>query len=134
MRFFLWFSFQCHQHTAKHSNRGHLRVFKNLSVIERRQLLGCNLKKIVLFGTKCFVRWFSFTKGREETSPTRNTMVNVLSTQALDPKFKKLQSYVQVMGYPGWKRTSSAGCFQHQQYSRHASTTHLESASCVAAT
>ena len=36
---------------------GHLPVFKNLSVIEKCPLLGGNLKKIVTFGTKCFVRY-----------------------------------------------------------------------------
>ena len=38
-------------------NSGHLRVLKNVSVIERCPLLGGNLKKIVTFGTKCFVRY-----------------------------------------------------------------------------
>ena len=38
-------------------NSGHLRVFKNLSVIERCPLLGGNFKKIATFGTKCFVRY-----------------------------------------------------------------------------
>ena len=38
-------------------NSGHLRVLKNLSVIERYPLLGVNLKKIVTFGTKRFVRY-----------------------------------------------------------------------------
>ena len=36
-------------------NSGHLRVFKNLSAIERCPLFGGNLTKIVTFGTKCFV-------------------------------------------------------------------------------
>ena len=43
--------------TVKSLNSGHLRVLKNLSVIERCPLLGGNLKKIVTFGTKCFVRY-----------------------------------------------------------------------------
>ena len=34
----------------------HLRVLKNLSVIERCPLLGGNLKKIVTFGTSLFIR------------------------------------------------------------------------------
>ena len=38
-------------------NSGHLRILKNLSVIERYPLLGGNLKKIVAFGTKRFVRY-----------------------------------------------------------------------------
>ena len=37
--------------TVKPLNSRHLRVLKNLSVIERCQLLGGNLKKIVTFGT-----------------------------------------------------------------------------------
>ena len=44
--------------TVKPLNSGHLRVFKNLSVIERRPLLGGNLKKIVTFGTQRFVPLF----------------------------------------------------------------------------
>ena len=39
------------------SDSGQLRVIKNLSVIERCPLLGGNLKKIVTFETKCFVRY-----------------------------------------------------------------------------
>ena len=35
--------------TVKPPNSGHLRVLKNLSVTERRPLLGGNLKKIVTF-------------------------------------------------------------------------------------
>ena len=38
-------------------NSGHLRILKNLSVIERCPLLGGNLKKIVAFGTKHFARY-----------------------------------------------------------------------------
>ena len=37
--------------TVKHLNSGHLRVLKNLSVIERCPLLGGYLKRIVTFGT-----------------------------------------------------------------------------------
>ena len=37
-------------------NSGHLRVLKNVSVIERCPLLGGNLKEIVTFGTENFVR------------------------------------------------------------------------------
>ena len=37
--------------TVKPINSGHLRVLKDLSVIERSPLLGGNLKKIVTFGT-----------------------------------------------------------------------------------
>ena len=37
--------------TVKHLNSRHLRVLKNLSVIERCLLLGGNFKKIVTFGT-----------------------------------------------------------------------------------
>ena len=40
------------------SDSGQLRVIKNLSVIERCPLLGDNLKKIVTFETKCFVRYW----------------------------------------------------------------------------
>ena len=43
--------------TVKPLNSGHLRVFKNLSVIESWPLLGGNFKKIVTFGTKRFVRY-----------------------------------------------------------------------------
>ena len=43
--------------TVKPLNKGHLRVLKNLSVIERCPLMGGNFKKIVTFGTKCFVRY-----------------------------------------------------------------------------
>ena len=42
---------------VKPLNSGHLRVLKNLSVIERCSLLGRNLTKIVTFGTKRFVRY-----------------------------------------------------------------------------
>ena len=38
-------------------NRGHLRVLKYLSAIERWPLLGDNFKKTVTFGTNCFVRY-----------------------------------------------------------------------------
>ena len=38
-------------------NDGHLRVLKNLSIIDKCPLLGGNLKKIVTFGTKRFVRY-----------------------------------------------------------------------------
>ena len=41
--------------TVKPLNSGHLRVLRNLSVIERCLLLGGNLKKTVTFGTNCFV-------------------------------------------------------------------------------
>ena len=44
-------------HTVKPLKNGHLRVLKNLSVIEKCPLLGGNLKKTVTFGTKCFVRY-----------------------------------------------------------------------------
>ena len=37
-------------------NSGHLRVLKNVSVIERCPLLGGNLKKFFTFGTEHFVR------------------------------------------------------------------------------
>ena len=37
-------------------NSGHLRVLKNLSVIERFSLLGGSLRKIIVFGTHCIVR------------------------------------------------------------------------------
>ena len=37
--------------TVKPLNSGHLRVLKNLSVIERCPLLGGNFKKIVTLGT-----------------------------------------------------------------------------------
>ena len=42
---------------VKPLNSEHLRFLKNLSVIERCPLLGGNLKKIVTFGTKRFVRY-----------------------------------------------------------------------------
>ena len=42
--------------TVKPLNSGHLRVLKNLSVIERCPLLGGNFKKVTTFGTKFFVR------------------------------------------------------------------------------
>ena len=41
-------------YTVKPLNSGHLRVLKNLSVIERCRLLEGNFKKIVTFWTKCF--------------------------------------------------------------------------------
>ena len=43
--------------TVKPLNSGYLRVLKSLSIIERCPLLGGNLKKIVTFGTKHFVRY-----------------------------------------------------------------------------
>ena len=43
--------------TVKLLNIRHLRVLKNLSVIERYPLLGGNLKKIVTIGTKGIVRY-----------------------------------------------------------------------------
>ena len=43
------------QNRVKTLNNGHLRVLKDLSVIERCPLLGGNLEKIVTFGTKRFV-------------------------------------------------------------------------------
>ena len=54
---FLFIEFVCNglDDTVKPLNGRHLRVLKNLSVIERCSLLGGNLKKIVTFGTKCFV-------------------------------------------------------------------------------
>ena len=45
------------QNRVKPLNNGHLRVLKNLSVTERCPLLRRNLKKIVTFGTKRFVRY-----------------------------------------------------------------------------
>ena len=45
------------QNRVKSLNNGHLRVLKNLSVIERCPLLRGILKKIVTFGTKRFVRY-----------------------------------------------------------------------------
>ena len=44
-------------YTMKPLNSGHLRFLKNLSVIERCPLLGGNMKKIVIFVVKCFVRY-----------------------------------------------------------------------------
>ena len=62
-----WINFTCHlivgshvekvAHTVKSRNSGHLRVLKNLSVIERCPLMEGNLKWIVTFGTKCFVSY-----------------------------------------------------------------------------
>ena len=43
--------------TVKPLNSGHLRVFKNLSVIKRCPLLGGSLTKIVIFGTKHFLHY-----------------------------------------------------------------------------
>ena len=43
--------------TVKPLNSEHLRVLKNLSVVERCPLLRGNLTKIVTFGTKRFVRY-----------------------------------------------------------------------------
>ena len=43
--------------TVKPMNNGHLQLLKKLSVIEGCLLLGRNLKKIVTFGTKCFLRY-----------------------------------------------------------------------------
>ena len=43
--------------TMKPPNSGHLRVLKNLFVIERSPLLGGNLKKIGKFRTKHFARY-----------------------------------------------------------------------------
>ena len=43
--------------TVKPLNSGHLQVLKNVSVIERCPLLGGNFKKVVTFGTICFVRY-----------------------------------------------------------------------------
>ena len=45
------------QNRVKPLNNGHLRLLQNLSVIERSPQLGGNLKKIVTFGTKRFVRY-----------------------------------------------------------------------------
>ena len=42
--------------TVKRLKSGHLRVLKNFFVIERCPLLGGNLKKIITYGTKRFVR------------------------------------------------------------------------------
>ena len=53
--FFL--SFILYRRHYLYLNSGHLRVLKNLSVIERCPLLGDNFKKIVTFGTKPFVRY-----------------------------------------------------------------------------
>ena len=44
-------SYKCKAITVKPLNRGYLRVFKKLSVIERCPRLGGNLKKIVTLGT-----------------------------------------------------------------------------------
>ena len=44
-------------YTVKPLNSGHIWVLKKLSVIERCPLLGGNLKKVVTFGTKLFVRY-----------------------------------------------------------------------------
>ena len=52
----LFFTHFLENYAVKPLNSGHLQVLKNLSVIERCQLLGVNLKKIVTFGTKRFVR------------------------------------------------------------------------------
>ena len=48
--------------TVKPLNSGHLPVLKNLSVVERCLLLRGNLKKIVTFGTKCFVCYSSHVR------------------------------------------------------------------------
>ena len=44
-------------YTVKPLNSRHLRVLKNLSIIERCPVFGGNLKKIVTFGTERFVRY-----------------------------------------------------------------------------
>ena len=44
-------------YTVKPLTSGHLRVLKNLSIIERCPVFGGNLKKIVTFGTESFVRY-----------------------------------------------------------------------------
>ena len=48
---------EIYNNTVKPLNSGHLWVLKNVSVIERCLLLGGNLKKIVTFGAKHFVRY-----------------------------------------------------------------------------
>ena len=48
--------------TVKLLNSGHLQVVKNLFVIERCPLLGCNFKKIITFGTKRFVRYLRYVR------------------------------------------------------------------------
>ena len=48
--------------TVKPLNSGHLRVLKNSSVIERWPLLRGNLKKIVIFRTKRFVRYSCYVR------------------------------------------------------------------------
>ena len=45
------------ENTVKSLISGHLWVSQNLSVIERYPLFGGSFKKIVIFGTKCFVRY-----------------------------------------------------------------------------
>ena len=45
------------ENTVKSLVSGHLWVSQNLSVIERYPLFGGNFKKIVIFGTKCLVRY-----------------------------------------------------------------------------
>ena len=47
----------CFVFWVKPPNIGHLRVFKNVSVIKRCPLLGGSLTNIVTFGTKHFVRY-----------------------------------------------------------------------------
>ena len=55
---FTWFIIKCFDpNTVKPLNSGHLQLLKNSSVIERCPLLGGNLKKIVKFGTECYVRY-----------------------------------------------------------------------------
>ena len=43
-------------------NSGHLRVFKNLSIIKRCSLLGDSLTKIVIFVTNHFVRYSRYAR------------------------------------------------------------------------
>ena len=45
------------KNTVKPLNTGHLRVLKNLSIIETCPLLGGNLKKLFTIGTIRFVRY-----------------------------------------------------------------------------
>ena len=50
------------QYTVKPPNTGHLQIFKNLSVIKRRLLLGGSSTKIVTFEANHFVRYLRYVR------------------------------------------------------------------------
>ena len=86
-------------------NSGQVRVLKKLSVIDRRLILGGNLKRIVTFGTKCFVRypWYVPYLGYpllEGFTVTTTPYIKVLFIlQQLKKETKNLWVYFKVMLY-----------------------------------